>query len=103
VRIGGVGASTIQERLPRRDASLSRDAEPSDCRALIPIEPPAPSDRTGTTSRRPLAPFLAHLIATKTDAPQTRAKRRAAPADVTGLYRAAGPRRIARTKFDRKR
>jgi hypothetical protein len=33
------------------------------------------------------APFLAQLLATKADLPQTRARRRAEPADVLAAYR----------------
>jgi hypothetical protein len=55
-------------------------------RALIPVQPvtcPAPwADSHG----RPSAPFLAHLIATDNQEPQTRARRRAGAADATLAY-----------------
>lgn len=86
MQLGGVGASTIYTRPPRREAVTPRDAEPSECRALITIEASPPAERSAALSRRPLAAFLAHLIATKDDAPQTRVKRRAAPEEVIALY-----------------
>ena len=42
----------------------------------------------------PSAPFLAQLIATAQQAPQTRARRRAEPADATAIY-IEGRRRLA--------
>jgi hypothetical protein len=38
---------------------------------------------------RPLAAFIAHLVATRQDAPQTRARRRAQPETAAALYAAA--------------
>ncbi len=54
-------------------------------RALTVIETPA---RVIAAPRRDPA-FLAHLIATRTQAPQTRARRRAEPAEAVARYRAA--------------
>lgn len=53
-------------------------------RALTVIESPA---RIATAPRRDAA-FLAHLIATRAQAPQTRARRRADPAEALARYRA---------------
>jgi hypothetical protein len=60
----------------------------STCRDLVivgpkPHETPHESGRPG---RRPSAIFLAHLIATAKDFPQTREKRRLAPQEATRLY-----------------
>lgn len=58
--------------------------------ALIPIAPseiPAPA---GQGSGRPRADFLAQLIATLAQAPQTRMRRRAEPADAIAAYRMNG-------------
>jgi hypothetical protein len=44
---------------------------------------------------RARAPFLAHLIATRHQAPQTRVRRRAIPGEAIGAYRANLPRRPA--------
>jgi hypothetical protein len=102
--IGGIGTSTVVPRTSRRgpDAPPESDVPATAGRALIAIAAPAASERSATTSRRPLAPFLAHLIATQTQAPQTRARRRAEPEEVLGIYSSATkPRRFARSKFDR--
>lgn len=55
-------------------------------RALTVIAAPAPRDLPPLT--RGDSAFLAHLIATKAQAPQTREKRRAEPAEVLAAYRA---------------
>ena len=51
-----------------------------------------PSDHDGTLrpSGRANADFLAHLIATAVQAPQTRVRRRAEPAQAVAAYRALG-------------
>jgi hypothetical protein len=49
----------------------------------------APLQREPSPFARGDAAFLAHLIATKAQAPQTRTKRRADPAEVIAAYRAA--------------
>lgn len=101
--IGGIGASTVTPQTSRRGAAApgEADAPATEARALIPVAAPAPSDRAGTASRRPVAAFLAHLIATQTQAPQTRARRRAEPEDATGIYVAATkPQRDTKSKFD---
>jgi hypothetical protein len=101
--VGGIGPSAaFASRTSRQGPAEPCAASPIESRALITIEAPAPSDRTATATRRPLAAFLAHLIATQSQAPQTRARRRAEPEDVVGLYLAAAkPRRATRTKLDR--
>lgn len=62
-------------------------------RALLVIEPPKPAPLASPFRE---APFLAQLIATKDKHPQTRARRRAEPADVIDAYRAVE----AMTEFD---
>lgn len=57
-------------------------------RALIAVAPVLRSDSAPTSSRRPAANFLAHLIATAQQAPQTRARRRAEPDVAITSYRA---------------
>ncbi len=59
-------------------------------KALVPLTSTGPKAALPRATRRPHADFLAHLIATSGDAPQTRARRRAAPAEVTEIYRACG-------------
>jgi hypothetical protein len=59
-------------------------------KALVPLAMP---DRQGATLRaggRPSADFIAHLIATAGQAPQTRARRRAEPEEAIAAYSALG-------------
>jgi hypothetical protein len=84
MRISGIGAAAIGPT-PRRSAT--RQPEPQT--ALIAIAPAAQAERSWTRTRHPGAPFLAHLIATQMQAPQTRARRRAEPQEAIALYRAA--------------
>jgi hypothetical protein len=46
----------------------------------------APVDAHQRSSNRPAAPFLAHLIATEAQLPQTRARRRAKPDAAAAVY-----------------
>jgi hypothetical protein len=60
---------------------------PCSSRALVVTAPPS----HGTQPRRPVqqaTAFLAHLIATTRQAPQTRQRRRAEPAEVIAAYQA---------------
>ena len=57
-----------------------------ECRALVATVPAAVPE-TRTLPRQ--AAFLAHLIATKQQAPQTRERRRAEPSEALAAYRAA--------------
>jgi hypothetical protein len=59
--------------------------EAPESRALVPVEASQP--RALPAPRR-AAPFLAQLIATRTQAPQTRVHRRAEPAEAIARYRA---------------
>ena len=68
--------STAETELNERPAS----------RALTVIAAPV---RVAAAPRGDAA-FLAHLIATRTQAPQTRARRRAEPADAIAAYRGMG-------------
>jgi hypothetical protein len=60
--------------------------------ALVPIAVSEPSwcAGPGVEHGRPRADFLAHLIATAVHAPQTRARRRAEPAEAVAVYGAIG-------------
>jgi hypothetical protein len=55
-------------------------------RSLVPMLRP---EVVSPPSLRPSAPFLAQLIATAQQVPQTRARRRAEPADAAACYAAA--------------
>jgi hypothetical protein len=59
--------------------------------ALVPVvhSEPQPAATLRSTARAN-ADFVAHLIATSAQAPQTRARRRAAPADAVAAYGALG-------------
>jgi len=85
--IGGIETSAVTARSSHRGpAACEADAPASEGRALIPVAAPAPGGRSGIRTRCPLAGFLAHLIATQTQAPQTRARRRAEPEEALALY-----------------
>lgn len=103
--VGGIGTSGASVR--RRSGAPTAPAEPAISppgRALVAIDAPAASESTILSARRPYAAFLAHLIATDRQAPQTRARRRAAPAEAVAIYTgamaqapAAAGRIVART------
>jgi hypothetical protein len=57
--------------------------------ALTQVEPVQRAAPVSSSAGRPDASFIAHLIATAEQAPQTRELRRAAVADVEAAYRAA--------------
>lgn len=63
--------------------------------ALVPVAP-SPHRARGFANPRPDPSFVAQLIATSEGLPQTRALRRAAPADAMSAYR-AGQRSIVDT------
>lgn len=68
-----------------RQASEAAPAAPSG-RALIALTPAAALTEPSAHYRQ--APFLAQLIATKEQHPQTRERRRAAPEEAAAAYRA---------------
>jgi len=97
MRIDGIAGPAIEPAARR--ASAQRHEPDTGTRALIAIAPVAPSRRAPTLTRHPVAPFLAQLIATKMQAPQTRARRRAEPTDAITVYRtgkSAPPRTAGR-------
>jgi hypothetical protein len=61
------------------------------CMALVPTAEPLQRSATPVKLSRPNPSFLAHLIATAEQAPQTRNHRRAAQADALSAYRAHQP------------
>jgi hypothetical protein len=89
MRIGGISGAAIGATARRPAASRT---EPRDTvvesRALIAIEAAAPVERSFVRTHHPAAPFLAHLIATRMQAPQTRERRRAEPEDAAAAYAA---------------
>lgn len=85
MRIGGIGGTAIGATA-RRAAPERREPEVAETRALIPVEGAAPIARSPAMTRHPAAPFLAHLIATQQQAPQTRMRRRAEPGEAISAY-----------------
>jgi hypothetical protein len=67
---------------------VGRTSAPASGRALVSTTQSRYSEASAT-SHRPPAAFLSHLIATALQAPQTRVRRRAAPADASAVYAAA--------------
>jgi len=65
------------------------DDEPlaSESRALVALDPSL--DRSGQPATQRYAPFVAQLVATKDQHPQTRERRRADPRDALAAYQAA--------------
>jgi hypothetical protein len=80
--VSGIRAASVDLRAARDQA-----AAPSlTGRALIPLRPIAQADLA--PRNRPEASFLAHLIATDRQVPQTRERRRGEPADAIAAYAA---------------
>jgi len=96
MRIIGIGSLAVRGAPASRRARGDRrepDVAETQSRALIAVEAAAPIDRSAMATRYPAAPFLAHLIATHMQAPQTRARRRAELDEVIAAYSAMGPMR----------
>jgi hypothetical protein len=86
--VGGIRAAAPMgaEPAPRREGVSSHAAKVETGCALIAV---APANGGEDTHHRPQASFLAHLIATANQLPQTRERRRADPEEVTAIYSAA--------------
>lgn len=68
------------------DKARQAEGQPaSESRALVALAAPTPA---APPPRYRQAPFLAQLIATKQQLPQTRERRRAEPAEAVSAYRA---------------
>ena len=72
---------------PRYAADEPAAAAASESRALVSVTPVVASEHDAAARYRP-AEFLAHLIAMKEQHPQTRERRRVAPAEAIAAYRA---------------
>jgi hypothetical protein len=100
MRVGGFGGPAVGLRARRAPPSRHEpQASEPGSRALIAVAPAAPTARSLTHTRHPAAPFLAQLIATQMQAPQTRARRRAEPEEATAHYQAATAPSPARGTF----
>ncbi len=88
MRLGEINASAF-----RQPDTTGRQPEPADTlpapesRALVPLAPNVDHAESQAGYRN--VAFLAQLIATKEQHPQTRERRRAEPTDVLAAYRAA--------------
>jgi hypothetical protein len=84
-----VDASSSISTLTRQATSEAYDAASPEAQgaALVAIEPPHRHERFPQSARHPLAPFVAHLLATRMQAPQTRERRRAEPEEANAVYR----------------
>jgi hypothetical protein len=89
--IGRISTSTAvrlrQARQQPAEASFDETLA-AESRAVVPLAPIMPSELGPAARRYPLANFLAHLIAVRERAPQTRRRARAAPRDATAAYAA---------------
>ena len=87
MRLGAVSGRTFGQSaggVPHEAVPQAKEPR-SESRALVAVEPQA--ERTDRPMAYRDAPFLAQLLATKADLPQTRARRRAEPADALAAYR----------------
>ena len=84
-----IGTSSAASTITPRGANGPHDGAAPEAqeRALIPIEAPYRDERAKHSTRHASAPFLAHLIATRMQAPQTRERRRADPDEAIEVYR----------------
>jgi hypothetical protein len=89
MRLGEINrASSRQTGVPAHGAETdSAEPQAAESRALVALAPAAAVPETPANYRQ--APFLAQLIATKDQHPQTRERRRAEPAEALAVYRAA--------------
>jgi len=96
-----VGASSLVSTVARRGASATHDGAPSEPPrgALVVVEAHRRDEYAPQWSRHPSAPFVAHLIATRMQAPQTRSRRRAEPEEATEVYRSMTKPVMARRAF----
>lgn len=80
------GPQFRQSRPEMNTPQQSSEATESESRALIALDPLRGRPQQMTAHR--YAPFIAHLVATKDQHPQTRERRRADPVDAMAAYRA---------------
>jgi hypothetical protein len=83
----------VKKVVPRQADPMPRDDEPmaaeqaAPSRAMVPLTPATGLRLSSQTHQQ--APFLAQLLATKDQHPQTRERRRAAPEVALAAYQAA--------------
>lgn len=84
-----IGTSSAASTVTRRSANGPHDgdAQHAQGRALIAVAAPLRDEHAARLMRHPSASFLAHLIAMRMQAPQTRERRRAEPDEAIAVYR----------------
>jgi len=87
MRIVGVSSSVSTLTRQFTNEACDTDASEAQERALITIECPRQDEHSPRLARPPSAPFVAHLLATRMQAPQTRKRSRAEPGEATAVYR----------------
>jgi hypothetical protein len=83
------------------DFVVEKEAACIESVALTRLEPVQPATPVSSRVARPDASFIAHLIATAEQAPQTREQRRAAVADVEAAYRSVANMYVAGSAINR--
>jgi hypothetical protein len=86
VETGKQAASGRPSGFAREAASADQAGHDIECRALVVTAPAAVPEKRMLPRQ---AAFLAQLIATKQQAPQTRERRRAEPSEALAAYRSA--------------
>jgi hypothetical protein len=84
-----VGASSSVSTFPQQVLDEATDGATVRAQntALITIEPARSNENAPRLTRHPSAPFVAHLLATRMQAPQTRDRRRAEAEEAIAVYR----------------
>jgi hypothetical protein len=86
-RVGAVLATKATVLLAAPEHAPGEKISPrAESGALISLNPLASGDEPYGYQRRPLAAFVAQLIATDRQSPQTRARRRHSPEDAAAVY-----------------
>jgi hypothetical protein len=87
---GSIGSISSGSTAPVRQPGP--DTVASESRALTVVTPPTPTEASPTNYRP--AVFLAHLLATRDQAPQWRTRRRSRPDEAIAAYTAAAARPV---------
>lgn len=92
MRIETTSAGSFGQGLGQAPRDADAPEPKTESRALVVVETPAAQENQENKQGRPMAyrdaPFMAQLIATKAQMPQTRTRRRAEPAEALAVYRA---------------
>ncbi len=80
------GALPSTPRAAGRSSTAAEGPDRPAAEARLPVIPITPAEGHSRVASRPAAPFLAHLIATAAQLPQTRARRRAEPDAAAAIY-----------------